>query len=147
MGDRAQCHIQIGCHLAASKLGELAEQIAAYDLRTEWDGEPFDPDQLPDGEPLDLYGDQLNGGLVDDLEQFCRTNGLQFSRWSGGCVGAFNPEIAVYFGPDEEHDTTATEDEYPVLTKSDLDRFDSIQALRDHLALFDREIVNFVIVP
>ncbi len=47
MGDRAPVHITIGGTLPREHLATFAGHAADYDLRTEWDGEPFDPAVLP----------------------------------------------------------------------------------------------------
>jgi hypothetical protein len=147
MGDRAQCSIEIGGTLPASLLDEFANHVASYDLRTDWSGEPYDPQTYPEGEKLNLFGEELNGGLVDTLEQFCKTNALQFRRWSGGCPGAFHPELVVYYGPNDEYEITATEDEHPVLTLQEISRFETIQDIKDFVARFTREIPTFTVVP
>ena len=49
MGDRAPVHITIGGTLPHEHLEAFAAHAADYDLRTEWDGEPFDPAALVAG--------------------------------------------------------------------------------------------------
>jgi hypothetical protein len=41
MGDRAPVHITIGGKLPREHLDEFAMRAAVYDLRIDWDGEPF----------------------------------------------------------------------------------------------------------
>lgn len=53
MGDRAPVHITIGGALPREHLEAFAAHADNYDLRTEWDGEPFDPAVLPEDEPLE----------------------------------------------------------------------------------------------
>jgi hypothetical protein len=57
--------------LAARTSATFAAHAADYDLRTEWDGEPFDPAALRPGEPLELYGTELNGGQIPEIDAFC----------------------------------------------------------------------------
>lgn len=138
MGDRASVHITIGGALPREHLEEFAMRVADYDLRTEWDGEPFDPALLPEGEPLELYGMELNGGLVDDLDAFCTQHRLTFRRWSGGCLGAFLPEIVIYDGTGKVRVYTASEDEYVVFSPTDIKAFKRMRDLR--LAIARAEI-------
>ena len=49
MGDRAPVHITIGGTLPREHLEVFAAHAADYDLRVEWDGEPFDPAALVAG--------------------------------------------------------------------------------------------------
>jgi hypothetical protein len=98
MGDRASVHITIGGTLPLEHLATLAAHADDYDLRTDWDGEPFDPAALVAGEPLELYGTELNGGQIPEIDAFCCEHGLPFRRWSGGCLGAFLPEIVLFEG-------------------------------------------------
>ena len=103
MGDRAMCHIRLGGDLPRSKLPELQHHIETYGLLSDWGGEPVDTEIPLLSEPLDLYGEELNGGLVPDLEKFCVDNALPFWRWSGGCGGAFEPELYANYGPGDQH--------------------------------------------
>jgi hypothetical protein len=64
------------------------------------------------GEPLELYGTELNGGQIPEIDAFCCEHGLPFRRWSGGCLGAFLPEIVLFEGSGPMRDYTASEDEY-----------------------------------
>lgn len=146
MGDRAQCSIEIGGELAADKLPEFADHVARYDLRTDWSGESYDPEAYPQGERLNLFGEELNGGVADSLESFCRTNNLPFRRWSGGCPGAFHPAIVVYYGPGDDYEITATEDEHPVLTLQEIGGFETIQDIKDYIARFTRDLPTFTII-
>lgn len=143
MGDRAQCHIEIGGTLPAGLLDTLSQLIADYDLRCDWDGEPFDATSLPVDAVLDLYDDQLNGGLVPELERFCAENGLAFRRWSGGCLGAFNPEIVAHYGPGDSHDATADDNENPAFTADEIERAASLDELKGVVANLRRELPPF----
>ena len=138
MGDRASAHITIGGTLPRDHLDEFAMRVADYDLRIEWDGEPFDPEVLIEGVPLELYGMELNGGLVDDLDAFCVEHCLTFRRWSGGCLGAFLPEIVSYEGTGKQRVYTASEDEYVVFSPTDIKAFKLMRDLR--LAIARAEI-------
>jgi hypothetical protein len=80
MGDRASVHITIGGTLPREHLATFAAHAADYDLRTDWDSEPFDPAALVAGEPLELYGTELNGGQIPEVDAFCCEHGLPFRR-------------------------------------------------------------------
>jgi hypothetical protein len=134
MGDRASAHITIGGALPRKHLEEFAMRAADYDLRTEWDGEPFAPALLPEGEPIELYGMELNGGLVDDVDAFCVQHDLTFRRWSGGCLGAFLPEIVIYEGTGKVCVYTASEDEHVVFSPTDIKAFNRMRDLRRAIA-------------
>ena len=145
MGDRASAHITIGGTLPREHLEEFAMRVADYDLRVEWDGEPFDPGALPDGEPLELYGMELNGGLVDEIDEFCANHGLTFCRWSGGCLGAFMPEIVIYEGTGKQRVYTASEDEFVVFSPTDLKAFKRMRDLRRAMAQAEITVPPFVL--
>lgn len=98
MGDRAPVHITIGGKLPRKHLAIFLSHAAEYDLRAEWNGEPIDPAALGSGEPPELYGTELNGGQIPEVDAFCCEHGLLFRRWSGGCLGAYLPEIVVFDG-------------------------------------------------
>jgi hypothetical protein len=70
------------------------------------------------GEPLELYGTELNGGQIPEIDAFCIEHGLPFRRWSGGCLGAFLPEIVLFEGSGPMRDYTASEDEYVLFPPS-----------------------------
>ena len=84
MGDRASVHISIGGKLLRVHLEALAAHVADYDLRVDWDGEPFDPEAITEGEPLELYGTELNGGLIDEIDTFCVRHGLPLAWTTDG---------------------------------------------------------------
>ena len=143
MGDRAMCHIRLGGDLPRSKLPELQHHIETYGLLSDWGGEPVDTEIPLLSEPLDLYGEELNGGLVPDLEKFCVDNALPFWRWSGGCGGAFEPELYANYGPSDQHYAQAADSEDPVFTAQDVNKANSLDDLKAILANFERELPPF----
>lgn len=145
MGDRASVHITIGGPLPREHLAELAMRIADYDLRVEWDGEPFDPDVLPEGETLELYGMELNGGLIDDVDAFCVEHSLPFRRWSGGCVGAFTPELVLFDGQGPMRDYTASDDGDVLFSAAEIARFKRLRELKREIARAELAIPPFVL--
>lgn len=145
MGDRASVHITIGGTLPRQHLEALAAHAETYDLRVEWDGEPFDPAALPEGEPLELYGTELNGGQIPDIDEFCAEHGLPFRRWSGGCLGAFLPEIVLFDGQGPLRDYTASEDEYLLFPPSWILGFTRLRDLKREIAAAELSIPPFVL--
>src|SRR3546814_2019709 len=79
MADRVSASIAIGGKVSPTQLAELAAHIADYDLRTEWDGEPFDPIHLPQEDAMRLFAHEVPWGIFDTLEQFCCDSGLAYS--------------------------------------------------------------------
>lgn len=146
MGDRAHVHITIGGSLPREHLGEFAMCVADYDLRTEWDGEPFDPAKLIDGQPLELFGMELNGGAVNDVDDFCVEHGLPFHRWSGGCPGAFLPEIVVFDGHGSLRDYTASDDGEVLFTPLEIKAYARMRDLRRAIARAEIAVPPFVLV-
>lgn len=145
MGDRAPVHITIGGALPREHLEAFAAHAADYDLRTEWDGEPFDPAVLPEAMPLELYGMELNGGLIDEVDDFCMEHGLHFHRWSGGCLGAFDPEIVVFDGAGSPRSYFANEEGTVLFSKSWIGDFSRLRDLKRAMARAEVSIPPFVV--
>lgn len=146
MGDRAPVHITIGGALPLEHLATFAAHAADYDLRNDWDSEPFDPAALVAGEPLELYGTELNGGQIPKIDAFCCEHGLPFRRWSGGCLGAFLPEIVLFEGSGAMRDYTASEDEYVLFPPSWIKGFTRLRDLKRELARAELTIPPFVLL-
>lgn len=146
MGDRAPVHITVGGTLSRGHLATLAAHAADYDLRTDWDSEPFDPAVLAVGKPLELYGTELNGGQIPQIDAFCCEHGLPFRRWSGGCLGAFLPEIVLFEGSGAMRDYTASEDEYVLFPPSWIKSYTRLRDLKRELARAELTIPPFVLL-
>jgi len=134
MGDRVSVSIAIGGILPDSSLDELIGLAQAERLSTEWGGEPFDRDQLPEESPLRLYAHEVRNGELSDIEDFCCSNDLPFVRWSGGAAGAFGPEIVVWNGNGPRQAFTADEDENIVVNASKVRELGSYEAIAQYLA-------------
>lgn len=145
MGERAPLHITIGGTLPRGLLSVFTEHVASYDLRTEWDGEPFDPAALPSDAPLELFGTELNGGHVHDLEAFCTEHGLAFRRWSGGCLGVFLPGSVLFAGRGAVRTCEASEDGYAVFSASSISSFRRLRDLKRAAAHAELTIPPFVV--
>ena len=146
MGDRAPVHITIGGACPREHLEAFAVHAANYDLRVEWDGEPFDPAALSAGEPLELYGTELNGGQIPEVDAFCIEHGLIFRRWSGGCPGAYLPEIVVFEGTGPMRDYTASEDEYVLFPPTWILGFTRLRDLKRAMAKAEITVPPLVII-
>ena len=146
MGDRAPVHITIGGAPRRHLIGDLAACAEEYDLRAEWDGEPFDPAAVIEGAPLELYGTELNGGQIPEVDAFCIEHGLIFRRWSGGCPGAYLPEIVVFDGTGPMRDYTASEDEYVLFPPSWIRGFTRLRDLKRAMAKAEITVPPLVII-
>ena len=93
MGDRTTCTIEIGVYLPAALLPRLIDLADQYALSLDWGGDALTADNIPGDASLDLYGEELNGGLVDDLEAFVLANRLYYRRTSGLNAPGHPPEV------------------------------------------------------
>src|SRR3546814_13945553 len=74
MADRVSASIAIGGKVSPTQLAELAAHIADYDLRIEWDGEPFDPIPPPPEDALGFFTHRVPGGIFATLTQIRKTS-------------------------------------------------------------------------
>lgn len=133
MADRVSASITIGGKVTKEQCAELTTMIEAHDLRTEWDGDVFTPDQIVQGKPLALYAHETPWGMFDDLEQYCSDNGIAYIRWSGGCAGSFGPERIVYDGKNGPLNYDVDEDDSVVLHGHTIEQLGSMRAIRAYL--------------
>lgn len=140
MGDRTSCTIEIGGYLSAALLPRLIELANEYALSLDWGGEDLTAENIPGDASLDLYGEELNGGLVDDLEAFLLANRLHYRRTSGGCPGAYNPEVVVSYGNGITHAFEADEDGRVVFSVDTILAATSLTALQALGVFARREI-------
>lgn len=89
---------------------------------------------------------ELNGGLTDDVDAFCIEHGLVFHRWSGGCPGAFNPEIVVFDGSGLLRDYSANEDGDLLFSPQEIAKFTRMRDLKRAIALAQIIVPPFVLV-
>lgn len=147
MADRVSVSITIGGKLSANRLNQLIELANDKNLSVDWDGEPFTEQDLPDGEPLVLRGNEITNGKVDEIEDFCCKNDLPFWRWSGGAAASFPAEIVLWKGVGERQAFTADERGQVVLTTEEADEITSIDDLRAHFETGAYTPPPFEIVP
>ncbi|MFD1961641.1 hypothetical protein ACFSHP_26005 [Novosphingobium panipatense] len=68
MTNCVSAHILIGGRLARSRYPELIEAIKADNPAVDWDGTPFDPDDIPAGKPLALMDHDVANGCFEEIE-------------------------------------------------------------------------------
>ncbi len=134
MADRVSARIMIGGSLPRSSLQDLKQLCDDEDLRVDWEGEPFDPGDIPSDAPVDLMAHQVAWGCFEDLEQFCRDHGLAYVRWSGGCSSSFGPERVVFTGTGEPESYGVTEDDDLVFDLDTIRRLGSLDAIEARAA-------------
>ena len=149
MADRVTAQITIGGRIPASAIPGLIEAIQAEGLSTEYDGPPFEPDELVDGEALTLCAHEVAWGDFRELELFCRTQRLAYSRWFGACSGAWGAGRSIYRGVEETRegeegidDYDASDDDHTLLGEQLARHLGSYEAI---LAHFER--ANFTVPP
>ncbi|MDJ0277686.1 hypothetical protein QLH51_12850 [Sphingomonas sp. 2R-10] len=125
MADRVSARIAIGGTLPRSLLDDLKQHIDDEDLRVDWEGEPFDPENLPVDTPLDLKAHEVAWGYFEQLEQFCRDHGLAYVR----CSGSFGPDREVFTGSGEPRSHAVTEDDEFVFSLETIRELGSIAAI------------------
>lgn len=133
MSDYAQARIRIGGPVTSVQWSELCDLIQNYALCIDWGGPRFDG-TLPINAPLDLYHDCAPGGQFDALEQYCVDSCLAYRRWSGGCIGAFLPEIIVHRGDGKPLNYASDEDEHIVLHEQTIRQLGSYDTILAYLA-------------
>lgn len=133
MADRVSASITIGGNVTQAQFAELTVMIEAHDLRTEWDGEVFTPDQIAQGKPLTLHALETPWGMFDDLEQYCCDNGIPYIRWSSGCAGSFGRERVVYDGTNGLLNYDVDDDNSIVLHGHTIKQLGSMRAIRAYL--------------
>ena len=142
MVDRVSASITIGGTLPAAVLPDLLATIEGEGLSTEWDGEPFAADQLPQDAPLILMAHEVAWGRFEQLEAFCVVNALPFARWSGAYAGEWGAERVVFTGSGDPQCFAADEDDYVLLGRCTAERLGSYAAIIAHF-----DAADFVIPP
>jgi hypothetical protein len=145
MADRVSASITIGGTLPADALGAFVKIIQRDGLAIEWDGEPFDKSELPDGEPLHLMAHEVAWGRFNELEAFCIANRLPFARWSGAYAGQWGAERVVFTGTGEPESYAADEDDYVLMGRCTAERLGSYAAILAHFDAADFTVPPLVI--
>lgn len=135
MADRVAVALSLGGTMPRTLLVYLEQAIAEDGASTDWEGTAFSREVLTGEESLILRACEVAWGRFDAIEQFCLVYGLPFVRWSGGCTGSFPPERVVFTGIGNLHYFTASEDDEILISKEDVDRLATIEAIRAHFAV------------
>ena len=142
MADRVSASIVLGGTITPALFVELSELIAQERLSTEWDGEPFQPDDITPNQRLALYAHEVAWGRFETLEAWCVDNAVPFTRWSGAYAGQWGAERVVLTGTGEPASFAADEDDHVLIGRDTVDRLGSIEAIRAHF-----DAADFVVPP
>lgn len=145
MADRVSASITIGGNLPATALAAFAATIELEGLSTEWGGEPFTLDEMPESAPLCLMAHEVAWGRFEQLEAFCTAHGLCFARWSGGYSGQWGAERLVFTGSGEPQSYAADEDDYILMGRCTAERLGSYAAIIAHFDAADFAIPPLVV--
>jgi hypothetical protein len=147
MADRVSATIAIGGTVSAAQFARLVELIALYDLRVDWDGDVFTPDQLPTGDALRLCAYEVAWGNFEELEQYCCNEQIVYQRWSGACSGSFGAERIVYDGKTGPLNFAVDDDDNVLVDAQAIDQLGSMRAIRRYIAQAEIVIPPFAIAP
>jgi hypothetical protein len=145
MADRVSASITIGGKVTADQFTAITDMILWNDLRTEWDGPEFTPDQITKGEPLALHAHETPWGMFDDLEQYCCDHQIAYTRWSGGSAGNFGPERIVYDGKHGPLNYDVDDDDHIVVHAHTIQQLGSMRAIRAYLKAAEIAVPPLVI--
>lgn len=145
MADRVSVAIKLGGMLPRAILASLEAAITNDGASIDWERTEFSVSDLPVDEPLSLMANEVAWGRFGEIEQFCCDNGLVFARWAGGCAGSFGPERVVFDGVNE---TTfaVTDDDEVMISRDDVRRLATMEAIETHFAEADLTVPPLVIV-
>ncbi|MEE4453431.1 hypothetical protein [Novosphingobium resinovorum] len=129
MANCVSAHILIGGRLARSRYPELIEAIKADNPAVDWDGTPFDPDDIPVGKPLALMDHDVANGCFEEIEGICHRHGLHYVRWSGASPGSFPSVRIVYTGNGEPQPVLTTEEDEQVFSIERIRKLGSIETI------------------
>ena len=147
MADRASASIMIGGLLPAALVDDFLAAIAADHGFDGWNEIPIDAATLGRGEPLEVCGYDLSGGVFDGLEDFCRKHGLAFVRTSGSCPGAWGPERVVFEGEGDPRHYALYEDDRVVIDRATLAALGSIDAAMAFFAAAEFAPPPLIVTP
>ncbi|QGP79404.1 hypothetical protein [Sphingobium sp. CAP-1] len=145
MADRVSASITIGGTLPSVLLPEFIALIENEGLSTEWDGDVFTGSELPENAALDLMAHEVAWGRFEQLEAFCMTNALPFSRWSGAYPGQWGAERLVFTGSGDPVSYAADEDDYILIGRCTAERLGSFAAIVAHFDAADCVVPPLVI--
>ncbi len=129
MADRVSAHIMIGGVLARSTYPRLIQAIEQDSPAIDWDGTPFNPEDLPTDTPLALMDHDVADGRFEEIEHVCRRHGLHYVRWSGGYPGSFPSVRVIYLGHGEPQLVLTTEEDEQVFPIERIRELGSVEAI------------------
>lgn len=134
MGERCAAYIQFGGRISKAKADELVELI-----NDNWgvygDGTEATLESLTDGDTA--FGDyECNFGNLDDLKDFAVENGLHYYYWCDR-GSEWDQQIEIRDAETGEIHSCTDSESGPALTKKEIERLGSIQAIMTHFELFD----------
>ena len=142
MADRPSVCLTLGGDLPNSHQDALVDLVIVHGLSVEWDGPFFDVTHLAVDAPLTLYAHEVAWGRLEALKAFCVEHHLPFTRWSGGCAGAFDPERVLFQGTGAPRLLCATQDDYVMIGRHTAQALGGFAAI---IALFD--MADFAVPP
>lgn len=142
MTNRVSASIAIGGMLPANLLSGFVKAVESEALSTEWGGEPFTIDDMPEGRSLHLMAHEVAWGRFEELESFCVEHGLPFARWSGAYSCEWGAERVVFTGSGEPQSYEADDNDNIVFNREVVDRLGMLEAIQAHL-----DTANFPIPP
>lgn len=145
MANRVSASIALGGTISPAQFAILCPLIAINDLRMDWDGEPFAPEDLPEDGPLRLFAHDVPWGNFDALEQYCCDERISYVRWSGSCPGSFGAERIVYDGNWGPLNFSVDEDDRLVLHVETIERLGSMRAIRRYIAEAEINLPPFTV--
>ena len=145
MADRVSTSIVLGGIIDAAAFAELAELIGQEGLSTDWDGEPFTPEDIRPDEPLHFCAHEVAWGRFEDLENWCIARSLPFCRRSGAYGGEWNAERVVFTGSGAPRSFAADVDEHVMIDRDMAEHLGSMAAIRAYFDAADFAVPPLVI--
>lgn len=132
MADRVSASVALGGTITAAQLDELTQLVNDEGLSTDWGGEPFQPSQLAQGEPLQLHAHEVAWGMFEELEAWCREHHVPYVRWSGSYGSEWGAERVVFDGAGEPNSYDADESDRIFVDRAKVERLGSVAAILAH---------------
>jgi len=142
MADRVSVTFTLGGQISAADYEALVSVIVAEGLSTEWDGPAFEASHRTEGEPLELFANEVAWGKVETHENFCADHGLAYHFWAGGFFAEWGAERIIYRGEGAPASFVADESDRVLIDRGEVERRGSIEAV---LAYFDA--ADFTVPP
>ncbi|MBL0770007.1 hypothetical protein JI743_14450 [Sphingopyxis sp. DHUNG17] len=142
MADRVSVTFTLGGRISVADYEELVSVIVSEGLSTEWDGPVFEASHRTEGEPLELFANEVAWGKVEALESFCADHDLAYHFWAGGFFAEWSAERIIYRGEGAPDSFIADESDRVLIDRGEIERRGSFEAV---LAYFDA--ADFAVPP